>query len=452
MLVALSFWCSVYTYPLHIISIYPIIISSKLSFNLRINLNPHGKTMHMKLVTSILHSFLFLTDHIHNTTVQCSPDTFKYIQVLLKELTHYNGTKHTTKSMDDYIQNNTKRHAIGTPYDEYLRLKSVNGTLYINTKLNSITHNIKYMWRIHKYALNYYNRLFTKYGTQIPNTDFVLFLGNGAHSVFDHKTFPLFISDGSTEYDYVPLFGVPRSSLRLKQSLEFGYNYQDVVSHRNNISFAHKLNQLFFRGSITGMNEYDPSNTNWKITKRGQVIMALNNDQTLLRFMDVKIADKYNFSCKKINITKSNEVAKYCANWVDLRQQMKYKYILVVDGNSVRDVFPINLGFESVVLKQRSFLKEFWYYNLIDGYHYVQWDNVTDLQNKLYAMVENANDLELWSQIALNGRSFVDQYLTDDKMDCFMIHMLQIYNRFLFDSEKVRILSDDDMRVDDLMR
>ena len=49
-------------------------------------------------------------------------------------------------------------------------------------------------------------------------------------------------------------------------------------------------------------------------------------------------------------------------------------------------------------------------------------------------------------QITENSKIFIDDYLSENNVDCFMIHMLQIYNKYIFDVDSMTLSNDDDMR------
>ena len=102
----------------------------------------------------------------------------------------------------------------------------------------------------------------------------------------------------------------------------------------------------------------------------------------------------------------------------------------------MRDAYPKQLGIGSVLLKQQSKFKEFWYYDIEDGKHMIQWKDFKHL-SVLIKNLTKFEDVERLRDIGRNGRDFVDNYLNDDCVDCFIVHMIQLYNYYFFDETSV---------------
>eukprot|EP01083_Nonionella_stella_P093334 261553_1 len=53
-----------------------------------------------------------------------------------------------------------------------------------------------------------------------------------------------------------------------------------------------------------------------------------------------------------------------------------------------------------------------------------------------------SNNNQLY-QIASNGQTYAQTHLNIDSIDCFMVHMLQIYNAYFYDNTSIKITSMD---------
>merc|ERR1712113_691898 len=156
-------------------------------------------------------------------------------------------------------------------------------------------------------------------------------------------------------------------------------------------------------------------------------------------------------------------------NELSVEQQFAFRYQVNIDGHGVRDNLYYQLLSGSVILKQLSTLIEFWYYDLVDDEHVIYWENILDLINGVIKMVDSMdikhrkksssltgfnrwmrtnwnhmvnhnltryND-ETLRRITENAKTFVQDHLSADNMDCFFVHMLQIYNHYFYDTESL---------------
>eukprot|EP01083_Nonionella_stella_P143649 446859_1 len=371
----------------------------------------------------------------NNKTIDCSWETFNYLPAIAKQL-HivYGHRKFNNKCGINSQFINTrftpKKHTIHTPYvratypRQYLRLKSLNGALYLSSHPN-IELTYRFAWWLY-----YFMRLFEKYGQFIPNTDFIIYMGDTGSKPFDWKIFPFFVGDATEIHNkpldmhQLPLFTLPRSYIWLHQTPVDGY--AEVVCYRDSDGFndfERKKNAAIFRGAPTGGF--------WKKSKRGKVIMTSTDHN--ITYIDAK------FTCSGTEPISS----KYCSPYITAVEQMKYKYNILLDGNSVRDAFPKQLSMNAVVLKQKSSFKEFWYYNLMDQEHMIEWKDMKELNRTVYELVNGKVDVDKQREIARKGRAFVDEYLRDECMDCFVIHMIQLYNHYFFNERGVELAAYD---------
>merc|ERR1712060_559287 len=113
--------------------------------------------------------------------------------------------------------------------------------------------------------------------------------------------------------------------------------------------------------------------------------------------------------------------------------------------------------FDAVLLKQRTSIYEFWHFDLVDGRDVVYFENILHLISIVTNMVDQVNgyyvskmingvkhkvrfeyfrrddipqkspfNAHLLRQEARNGKTFAEQYLAKQSVDCFMINMLKL--------------------------
>eukprot|EP01084_Bolivina_argentea_P049998 91937_1 len=339
-----------------------------------------------------------------NQTIQCNVFKFKYMHLLLNSLQkdYKLKQKWTSQQLDKF-------HKYPAYSKQFIRLKHFNGSLYWNQRHGA--HRIPMHYR--NWFLYYFHQLIQQYSTYIPTFDIVIFLSDGRNYKFDYNYFPCFVGEGrQNDHPYL-LHSISRS---LASQIAFEKHYMEYINNKDNeLKWIEKRNMAVFRGS--------PTNTNRQ--NIADAVNANNNTQ-----FDVKL---FQDSQDKIG-----------NSWMDkndsmsVKDEMEYKYQIIIDGLGVRDAFARQIRYKSVMLKQESNLREFWYYNLEDKKNVLFWKDA----KQLMAMVRNFNDDELY-KIAMNGYKFANGYLNVDSINCFMVHMIQIYNEYFFDEFSIEVTQKD---------
>ena len=134
--------------------------------------------------------------------------------------------------------------------------------------------------------------------------------------------------------------------------------------------------------------------------------------------------------------------------FVGIEEQIRYKFVLNIDGYSVRDSFVYNLEFGAVILSLAATgNREFWFDDLVDGEHHILF---RDLPHLIHLMehfaavveryeVEGVRGGEVEAEyLRLNGiakaaQQFAAERLDRESTDCFMVNTLRIYSHYLFD-------------------
>ena len=171
----------------------------------------------------------------------------------------------------------------------------------------------------------------------------------------------------------------------------------------------------------------------------------------------------------KFHANKEKEFQALQGNGLNVEQQFEFRYQVNIDGYGVRDNLIYQMLSGSIILKQLSTLIEFWYFDLIHNKHVIFWENILDLINIVIRLVDSLkpkhrknsksltgyhqwilknwiymvdnnmtkyNDQKL-KKITENAKEFVADYLGQNNMDCFFVHMIEIYNHYFFDIESL---------------
>jgi hypothetical protein len=186
------------------------------------------------------------------------------------------------------------------------------------------------------------------------------------------------------------------------------YNYKDtIIDYNEELDFKNKINKIIFGGSTTGsidieknerintciwgnINNWAKKNTNFKLTN----IVQITNDQL-------------SFYTRKNNIN----IESITGNNISINKQLKYKYILSIDGNTWAWDRPIwIMQSNSLFLKYES-CNVGWYYNFLkEDIHYISVN--TDNMEKKYNFFENNTNQAL--EIINNSKKFVKDYCSEE--------------------------------------
>jgi hypothetical protein len=166
-----------------------------------------------------------------------------------------------------------------------------------------------------------------------------------------------------------------------------GYkNIMNLLSN-NIINWENKINMAIYRGNIVN----------------GSISNFINNDISYHQGFK-----NQRFLLKHLLTQSDNlkQILNYNDNYMDYVSQIKYKYILDIDGytNSWEGLF-WKLYSGSVVIKHKSLWKQ-WYYDELKEYvHYVPCENnFSNIEKVILWCKEND---EICKQITINARNFV---------------------------------------------
>ena len=161
-----------------------------------------------------------------------------------------------------------------------------------------------------------------------------------------------------------------------------------------------KINKIVFAGTDTG------NSVDLKLNQRLDFCSTFANHMLI----DAKVTHIAQLSKERIASVYPN-VDQFLSNPISIDDQLRYKFILSIDGNSTAwDRVPWIMNSNSLLLKYKSDNVN-WYYPLInDREHYVECDKF-DIEKKFIYYVNNLRELNF---IISNANHFVKQYLNYD--------------------------------------
>jgi hypothetical protein len=187
------------------------------------------------------------------------------------------------------------------------------------------------------------------------------------------------------------------------QYLEYsGYSENINIINTNFINWNDKINKCVWRGGLVQGHDYNFFDIKQKNLHPRQYFVDLYNN------------NKFN------NINYSNE-------FMTIKDQIKYKYILDIDGYASTwsaTVWKLYSG--SVLLKQKSVWSQGYYDELIEWVHYIPIANdFSDLNEKIQWCIDNDNKCQ---EITKNSRKFVIEKLEWNRVKNDMI---TIFNKII---------------------
>lgn len=171
-----------------------------------------------------------------------------------------------------------------------------------------------------------------------------------------------------------------------------------------------KIKKAFWRGTITGSEE----------------------PRKNVRFKIVKFASQYpeyfDAALTNISLNEQNEnllKPYYADQSFHPRDQLKYRYLLAIDGNAFPGCFFWQLYSNSLILKNQSSFLEWYYKPLKDNEHFIEFANEDELLQKIVFL--NQND-DLVKTVINNANSFANRYLSNESVLSYIYKVLDKYS------------------------
>lgn len=470
-----------------------------------------------EIITTIIDDEINIEDEIgliremyneeSKTMTYCNPNQYKYIKLIIEDLKKSNLNLYRKKTSSKDIENDylkwmtscwiTKKDKCWF-WKKKMRIQIINSQIYLSSTKYEMEEHIydKEGYRIGLFF--YLAELQRKYSKYLPNTDFILYYHDfkkGTKNMEDRYNWkyndkiPYFFSDYNLAHsltDNLLLMTISRSYLKYKYFAEkekaqkkfFNqYNVRRIADYNiwlkllkelnetNNLNLLNwdykTINKALFRGAN---NSRFRNKINEKLSNKNDILYPLLN---LSEYFDIAITNYYALFGKDGDLNKKNYT-------LSIKQQLKYRFMIVLDGISVRDALIYQMKMGCIILKQLTTNYEWWYFDIINNYHWILFENIShlisiviNLVNQIhgYYKSQKLNDVLFQNEfkyllnhsmtsfnynklkkITENSKKFINEYLNKTNVDCFFIHMLQIYNYYLFDTKSINKSLDQYMR------
>lgn len=170
-----------------------------------------------------------------------------------------------------------------------------------------------------------------------------------------------------------------------------------------------KINKIFWRGSITGFEDLE-KNERFKIVKLGSQYPDIFD----VGLTNIKLNEKF------FNFLKSF----YYKNNIHPANQLAYKYLLAIDGNAFPGAFFWQLFSNSLIFKNKSDYLEWYYINLKNNEHYVEYCDEKDLLEKINFL---RHDDRFAKSIIKNANEFSKSFLSNESILSYIFKLFEKY-------------------------
>jgi hypothetical protein len=193
----------------------------------------------------------------------------------------------------------------------------------------------------------------------------------------------------------------------------FAYQHPSVIRIHDSIPFCDKRPIVFWRGITTGRHLLD-------INIRCQIVM---HNFSIHPNIDI------GFSGFALQVYKDNNTLldTYFKKGVDRMEQLKYKFILNLEGNDLSTSFPWALASNCCPLHNYPFSWESWFFGQgLEPYvHFIpiKIDGSDLLSQYEWCM----NNLDKCEEIALAGKKYMEPYLYEDIFDKTLQRFVELY-------------------------
>jgi hypothetical protein len=179
---------------------------------------------------------------------------------------------------------------------------------------------------------------------------------------------------------------------------------------------------ILHKGYKNLLNEIDDNLINWNNKINKAIYRGNNNNGYIYNFIDYKNKDKIprKYLYEKF---KNDELVDLDDKKLSKLEQIKYKYLLDIDGytNSWEGtIWKLYSG--SLVIKQKSIWKQWYYDELIEWVHYVPINN--DFSNLKMIIKWCINNDDICKQIAFNSRKFIKEKLNNKYVCNYIINKI----------------------------
>eukprot|EP01083_Nonionella_stella_P209783 760109_1 len=357
--------------------------------------------------------------------------------------------KYTSEFIDSHLRD---RYLVNI---NFMRIKYYNGSLYEDTY--GQPGGYKPLYR--KYFAQLFQNALLKMNTSMPNFDVIIWIadynfntmwGPGVEKKAS-KSHVIFQNYHNMKWNRnsFPLLTVPRSILKLHYDWKERHYFDEYLEHSSfpNYTKQNQINKFFMRCTPR----------HWMRTA-----VTWNSSHPSLPYKKYKKYFNIKMTIPPVNRPNNTTDFKECLHWIynnktncwdhnftAIKQEMKYKYIVSIDGIGTRDALARTIHYEhSVNIMYNSSKVEFWYLDLKNNEHVIQFNDVDEYLEKASKIIEGKYPYSI-DEIADKARAFCATYLDLNNVNCFAFNMFRVYTTYFFDSSSVSINQTNDILLVD---
>ncbi len=259
-------------------------------------------------------------------------------------------------------------------------------------------------------------QVLTRLGPSIPDLELEIYLGDGFTGWLSDCPAPVFAFSKHQEIDLHALL-LP-DPITLQKSAEM----RAQVAEGNALHpWDGKAEKAFWRGSTTG---------DWMTVAEFSKNVRFRLSQISVESPDFVDAGFTGFhpACEH-ELQSLAERMGYCRFWTSVKDHMRYKYLLLVDGFTSpwpRDFWQMYSN--SVILKQQSPIIGWFSSQLQPNVHYIPVAH--DLSDLIDTITMCRGNDGFMRTVSANANAFADTALSDDQIFRYMIEFLSYYSTF----------------------
>jgi hypothetical protein len=210
---------------------------------------------------------------------------------------------------------------------------------------------------------------------------------------------------------------------------------------RVDAEWGRKIDKAIWRGSTTGVEPFTVDN--WRDQWRPKVVKYCMEHGEVCDAAIAGIVQAEEDAAEEMRL----ELAVGDEYYKDMDEQSKYKYALLLDGNSAPSSRMVtNLGSTSAIVKQASPYMEFYYHSLQPYIHYLPISNAIGDDIGSIIQWARAHDEEV-KQMVVRANEFRCQNLRKDVIEPYIVDVFHMYAdrlenaRGVFSTEEMTRLS-----------
>jgi hypothetical protein len=382
------------------------------------NLTKNDLENTLKLVYDNYRELIYV--RIRNNKIDCSYniynleskiDWYKYLKYKnqnldnsLLELMNDRGIKYTTLKKPHFIYANNCLLSF-----EAYNYQEGNPTSYIQEFMDMI-----------EYTIN-------KFKT-VPDCDFLLnrkdfaYLRKDNKSAYDHLN-----TDKITDLTKIwPLGSQSKKDIHLDIPFPSADEWKALNDNINDISWSNKVSTALFRGSSTGCGYTIDTNPRMKLADISYKWNKESDKKNLINAGISRFIIRITAYDKIIGFTINDKYKHLVGEFIDSKDQTKYKYIFNIEGNAAAYRYPSEFKKKSVILNVKSKC-QMWFEPLLENKkNFIEIDSdYKNLYETMMWLKDNDNKAE---DIAKNGYKLYEKYLTKDGISDYWFYFMYYIN------------------------